>query len=1294
MVIVLISKSRICVNNSYQKKTIFRNDHLTNDTSSSGQKDLVFVKSSADNSIRYTPDGEKPCLSEAEGLILPNHDTDRILSVESQRNTSDPSVAITDSLVNDYDSTNESSVCSTPLPPLEKLPGAEPVSRPKTIKSFLKSNCTFKANALKVSLLLNHPQLLLRCERTDHITCDHAEFMSSTKINQHLTGQGESTSRSRPSWQEYPFLLAYTMAGSETRPHMLNKENYVPWSRLLRYAKSRPNGKLIYNSIINGPYVRRMIREPEADDQAIQTILCSLPKEIYAAVDSCETAQEIYRHVTIVHQTKDLHIADYTQLYDFLKYNQNEVDDLRAERLAKTHDPLALMANSNNPFNYLVFHPYRPSSSTYMQQPQPNNNYNPQPSFNQNYMQQSMPNLEDIIDPTTAMNMTLVLMAKAFKLNYSTPTNNNHRISSNPRNRQIAQPGMNMGQDRQIQIVGGNGIQVVQKVVQNLGIQNVGNQNGLIVIPWIANQNPNRNGNVVAARIEGSANGNNGNQIRCYNCRRLGHLTRNYRVRPRKRDAAYLQTQFLIAQKEEAGIQLQAEEFDMVAAIVDLDEIEEVNANYILMANLQQALTSEADESLAKHKALELEIERLLRAVVSHDIMSIVQNPSVVDTSDLQTELDRMKERFENCIIKKENEYAKIWNDWYQKCEECKYDKLSYDKAYNDMQQKIKQLQAQLGDQKGKSNDTPCVSDTLDHLSQKLENKNMELEFQILNYAKENAYLKTIYKNLFNSIFVSEQKDTTKGTSANTKFANQSNLGKPFVQPLRNHFVVQKPNAFQTERPKRVPPKVAESNDLLTSGTSNSVPTTKESKVMENDKVISPGMFRIDPRKTYKEDKFVPINKVRASVRTNPINVSQPNVITKEHVNSDSNGLSSTGVDNTAKTRRPQPRSNTNNNRVLSASLSSCIKNKEVEVEEHHRNLLLSKNKKHMSSECKNIKLSIWNDKFEVVCAMRKQCLITANHDVCVLNYVNGMNSSSKKQKANVSNTKNQKKQKLTVKKPKKIGSKERLASPTPILLQAPIISVRTDNDIEFKNQVLKENFNSVGISHQTSSVRTPQQIGIMEQRNRTLVEVVRTMLIFSRTPLFLWAEAIATACYTQNRSIIHRRFNKTPYELINGIKPDISFLHVLRALLLSKKMYREIMGNLVQKTMNVTFDEFSAMAFEQSSSKLGIQGMTSGQISSGLDLTYALSTITTQQPTEGELDLLLEAMYDDQIGGQPSAAPRTVSAAQAPQVLHTPTTTTTTADTASTPTNSSSQAINFPNTSEDVDELKTQQHV
>nr|GFA42182.1 hypothetical protein [Tanacetum cinerariifolium] len=146
-----------------------------------------------------------------------------------------------------------------------------------------------------------------------------------------------------------------------------------------------------------------------------------------------------------------------------------------------------------------------------------------QPSFNQKYMQQPIPNPEDITDPTTAMNMSLALMAKAFKLNYSTPTNNNQRISSNPRNRQIAQPG-NLNGYNNVQNVEN---QVIQNAVQNPRIQNGGNQNGLIVVPGNANQNPNGNGNLVAARSEGNATGHNGNQIRCYNYRGLGHFARN-----------------------------------------------------------------------------------------------------------------------------------------------------------------------------------------------------------------------------------------------------------------------------------------------------------------------------------------------------------------------------------------------------------------------------------------------------------------------------------------------------------------------------------------------------------------------------------------------------------------------------------------------------------------------------------------------------------------------------------------------------------------------------------------------
>nr|GFA47170.1 hypothetical protein [Tanacetum cinerariifolium] len=765
-------------------------------------------------------------------------------------------------------------------------------------------------------------------------------------------------------------------------------------------------------------------------------------------------------------------------------------------------------------------------------------------------------------------------------------------------------------------------------------------------------------------------------------------------------------------------------------------------------------------------------------------------------------------------------------------------------------------------------------------------------------------------------------------------------------------------------------PKIRETNALSNPFTSNLVSTPQESKGVNNDKVIAPGMFRINPSKISREEKQVP-NTVSASARTKPITVSQPHVITKKDVNSDLNGLSSTGVDNT-KTRRPQPSSNTKHDRVPSAPKSSRSKKKEAKVEEHHRNLLLSKNNKHISSACNNIKIDSHNVISNVVCAMCKKFLISVNHDKCLSNYVNGKNSCGKNQKAKVSVKEIQKKFQPKVSKPKKVGTHESLATPkprksrlllrwsptgrlfnqegkivyssesksksdcsngdnsctsnivepkikrfpnstslldrndhvavilgfcdlqwgnilitrvyfveglghnlfsigqlcdsdlevvfridawfvrnldgvdllkgdrstnlytinlhemasaSPICLMArasstkswlwhqrlshlnfdtindlarndlvaglpkfkyhkehlcpsceqgkskrashppkpvpnsrqrlhllhmdlcgpmriasingkryvlvivddysrytwsPVIIIRTDNGTKFKNQVLKEYFDNVGISHQMSSVQTPQQNGVVERQNQTLVEAARTMLIFSRAPLFLWAEAIATACFTQNRSIIHRRFNKTPYELINGRKPDILFLHVFDALCYPKND-REDIGKLdigklgakgdigffigysadscayriynrrtkkIIETVNVSFDELSMMAFEQRSSKPRLNSMTSGHISSELDLTYAPSTITTQQPSEGELDLLFEAMYDDYIGGQQSATPRTVLPAQEPQVRQSSTASTTIADTAPIPTKSSSLATNILITSQDVDEL------
>nr|GEW08156.1 retrovirus-related Pol polyprotein from transposon TNT 1-94 [Tanacetum cinerariifolium] len=96
---------------------------------------------------------------------------------------------------------------------------------------------------------------------------------------------------------------------------------------------------------------------------------------------------------------------------------------------------------------------------------------------------------------------------------------------------------------------------------------------------------------------------------------------------------------------------------------------------------------------------------------------------------------------------------------------------------------------------------------------------------------------------------------------------------------------------------------------------------------------------------------------------------------------------------------------------------------------------------------------------------------------------------------------------------------------------------------------MLREYYEKVRISHETSIARTPQQNGVVERRNRTLIEAARTMLIYAKDPLFLWAKAVTTACYTQNYSITRLRHGKTPYELLHNKPPDLSFLHVFDAL-------------------------------------------------------------------------------------------------------------------------------------------------
>ncbi|GJX51936.1 retrovirus-related pol polyprotein from transposon TNT 1-94 [Tanacetum coccineum] len=185
------------------------------------------------------------------------------------------------------------------------------------------------------------------------------------------------------------------------------------------------------------------------------------------------------------------------------------------------------------------------------------------------------------------------------------------------------------------------------------------------------------------------------------------------------------------------------------------------------------------------------------------------------------------------------------------------------------------------------------------------------------------------------------------------------------------------------------------------------------------------------------------------------------------------------------------------------------------------------------------------------------------------------------------------------------------------VRLNSTVRNIHTDNGTEC---VLRDYYEQVGISHETLVAQTPQQNAIVERRNRTLVEAARTMLVFAQAPLFLWAEAIATACYTQNRSIIRRLHGKTPYELLHDKKPDLSYLHL------------------------------TTMASEQLGLGPGLQCMTPATSSSGL-----VSNYIPQQPCipplRDDWDCLFQPMFDEYFN-PPTIAVSLVPVAAAPKAV------------------------------------------
>nr|GEZ39499.1 integrase, catalytic region, zinc finger, CCHC-type, peptidase aspartic, catalytic [Tanacetum cinerariifolium] len=740
----------------------------------------------------------------------------------------------------------------------------------------------------------------------------------------------------------------------------------------------------------------------------------------------------------------------FMQLMNDLKRNkhfpENIAANLKAERLAKTHDPLALMAHSQNSYIFPATHNDQSSSCTHSQQSfSINNKYNPQPSLNQNFMQPPMTSLEDINDPTEAMNTALILFAKAFQL--TAPTNNNKRTSSNPRNRQIAQPVMNMSQDRRIQNVGGN--------------------------EWWKSEWACSCTRDCQSEWNWAEGTRNGNQARCYNCRGLGHIARNCTARPRRRDAAYLQTQLLIAQKEEAVIQLKAEEFDFMDVVGDLDEIKEVNANCILMANFQHASTSEQYTDLLEPIS-EPQLVPQNDNHVTSVAPSMVQSRGTVETSSALTEETHAhpKTVYRNLVDQVAQKMALGYpNSSYLKKAQLKQQSLyngnllleEHDPpAVYDSEGTLELAQERVFvPQTTKSKEELFLSnvsnmvtvsktifipnedlsdDTTLSVARKFLNEVKSSLVTLQRVVKQKMTLevhnwsssahKEVYKIISHEIvpiinqvdakvqnfeiqflqeaakFVRDFKSLAK--EADESLDKQNSLELEIERLLKasvNHdamsivqnglvnvpsdlqteldrtkeklelCIIKKEKEYAVDKPKLIA-VTSYSKKLHALIPSHSVPQPREFNVVKHRNVIALGIFKIDPSQTSRVD-MVPNKQSSASIRTKPITNSQCHVTFKENVSSDMVNVSSTGLVHTARTRRPQPKGNTRNARVPSASKSSEVK-KNITVEDY-------------------------------------PMLVTANHDACLLSPVNALNSRANNLCANASPSANQKRHKTQV---------------------------------------------------------------------------------------------------------------------------------------------------------------------------------------------------------------------------------------------------------------------------------------
>ncbi|GJU21423.1 retrovirus-related pol polyprotein from transposon TNT 1-94 [Tanacetum coccineum] len=674
---------------------------------------------------------------------------------------------------------------------------------------------------------------------------------------------------------------------------------------------------------------------------------------------------------------------------------------------------------------------------------------------------------------------------------------------------------------------------------------------------------------------------------------------------------------------------------------------------------------------------LEAEISKLKNKIDDHSEMIKRFSNLEIDHLNLQLKYQNLKERFRN------------------NKSQTSQDTPEFDPVFE-----INKMKEQL---QGKSNTIRKLKEQISHMNE----KRSEADQQNKRFRTENGRIKQHYKELYDSIKITRAKTTEKTFSLlteNEKLKAQLK-GKiqcdtlPIVKPK-----VLAPGMYAIDV-EPIPPPNRNNREVhldYLKHLKESVETLRE--IVEEARIEKPldnalanacfytkrsqelleYVIGTCPKEFSKRDKKVattPLNRNNQVAFKETYETSNNN--TQTHVEQQKVHKTNvpvipfTGVNSSTKASGSKPRSNTKNNRILPAKSDNKKK-----VEDHPRNNksnLKQKNRVDSSISCRTDRPLVFglrllktydgelltalefhkkfigtvrfgNDHFDAI--MGYGDYMIDDSVISSVYYVEGLGHNLfsvglprlKSEKDHLCSACQLGKSKKYTHKPKSENTIMEVSLTLHMDLCGP---VRVQNNgSEFVNQVLTEFYESVGISHQKSVLRTPQQNDVVKRRNCTPVEAAWSMLIFSKASMFLCAKAVATACYTQNISLIHTRHNKTPYELVHDKKPDLKFLRVFGALCYPTNDNKD--HGKLKATTDIGIFLTEQMTPVHISTRHGPILLMPGQISSGI-VPNPVPAAPYVPPTNKDQEILFQQMFDEYF--EPPSVERSVPPAPTVQV-------------------------------------------